>query len=135
MVLRDHYGAFRGGAAICFPCAGHPQLSEILVAKSAVQMAISMDVQRLHVELDSQEVVAMLRGDGRNLSTFGPVVEEIKEMLRTRQEIKITWVRRSANGAAHGLAKEGVRNNSSLFYDFPPDCIIRVVADEVPTFV
>ena len=56
-------------------------------------------------------------------------------MLRTRQEIKITWVRRSANGAAHGLAREGVRNNSSLFYDFPPDCIIRVVADEVPTFV
>ena len=78
VVLRDHHGAFRGGAAICFPGAGTPQLSEILAAKSAVQMAISMDVQRLHVELDSQEVVAMLRGDGRNLSTFGPVVEEIR---------------------------------------------------------
>ncbi|XP_020181501.1 uncharacterized protein [Aegilops tauschii subsp. strangulata] len=93
VVLRDHHGAFRGGAAICFPGAGHPQFSKILAVKSAVQMAISMDVQRLHVELDSQEVVAMLQGEGRNLSTFGPVVEEIKEMLRMRQEFKITWVR------------------------------------------
>ncbi|XP_073351915.1 uncharacterized protein [Aegilops tauschii subsp. strangulata] len=91
VVLRDHQGAFRGGAVVCFPGASNHQLTEILAVKSAMQMVINMDVQRLHVELDSQEVVTMLQDEGRNLSTFGPVVEEIKELLRTRQEFKITW--------------------------------------------
>ena len=100
-----------------------------------MQLALDTDVQCLHVELDNQEVVTMLTEERRNLSTFGPVVEEIKEMLRSRQEFKVSWVRRSANGAAHGLAREGVCNEVSSVFDFPPDCIIQVVADEIPNFV
>ena len=118
VVLRDHHGAFRGGAALCFPGAGHPQFAELLAAKSAVQMAITMDVQWLHIELDCQEVVAMLQGEGRNLSSFGPVVEETKELLRTRQEFKISWVRRTAKCAAHGLAREGLCNDSTIYFCF-----------------
>lgn len=35
-------------------------------------------------------------------------VEEIMEMLRLFSEVKVTWTRRSANTAAHKLAKVGV---------------------------
>ncbi|KAE8769315.1 hypothetical protein D1007_59111 [Hordeum vulgare] len=43
-----------------------------------------------------------------NLSPLGHWVQEIKELLRSRLEAKVTWVRRSGNGAAHKLAKVAV---------------------------
>ena len=75
----------------------------------------------------------MLNGEDKNLSIMGQLVEETKELLRTRQEFKVTWVRREANRAADGLAKEGVSNKTSVYFpNFSPDCILHVVADEVP---
>lgn len=65
----------------------------------------------LHIEMDSKEIVGKLKSKERDMSTLGPMIEEVKQMLETRQRWKVTWVRRTANSAAHGLAKEGVLNN------------------------
>ena len=43
------------------------------------------------------------------------------------------WVRRTANSAAHLLDKESVLNNScKIWLHEPPDCILQVIAAEIP---
>lgn len=59
-------------------------------------------------ELDNRTAVGMLNAREKNLAAVGPVIEEIKAMLKNFLDTKISWARRSANGADHGLAREGV---------------------------
>ena len=66
-------------------------------------MAIDLQVQRAHVELDCQVVVHMLNSPKRNLSVVGPWVQDIKRILNTLEDSKVSWVQRSGNVAAHKL--------------------------------
>ena len=69
------------------------------------------------------------------MSALGPVIEEVKMMLQAREQWKISWVRRSANGAAHALAREGVSSElCKVWLHEPPDCILQVVSDEIPSW-
>jgi hypothetical protein len=113
-----------------------PEHPEVLASRQAVQLAIHQGFQKVHLELDSKEVLAMLKDNSKNLSAVGPLVDEVKELLRSRQEYKVSWARRTANSAAHRLAKEGVSiEMNKVWLDEPPDCILQIVADEIPGFV
>ena len=90
VVLRDHGGAFRGGARAFLPSTSDPQLLELMASRQAMQLAIQQGFQKVHLELDSKEVVAMLNGSSKNLPAVGPLIDEVKEMLRTRQECKVS---------------------------------------------
>lgn len=59
------------------------------------------------------------------LSVYGPLVEEVKDLLLTTEEFSVSWVRRSANGVAHLLAKEscGTELHKTWFH-IPPVCIM-----------
>lgn len=75
----------------------------------------------------------MLNGKEKNLTAAGQIIEEMKELLWTRQESKVMWVRRTGNKAAHELAREGVCLELSKFWlAEPPDCILQIVSDEIP---
>ena len=87
------------------------------------------------MEMDCREAVSMVNSDPRNLSVAGPIVEDIKVLMRDWTGCKITWRRRSANRAAHTLAKVAVGDGISQVWRFAPaDCILFVVADEIPDF-
>lgn len=100
VILTDHAGAFRGGAAVFFPGVTDPEFSEVLATRRPMQMAQELNVQKVHLELDSKGVVAMLNDKTKNLSAAGPYIEEIKEMLGSKLNSRVSWVRRSANAAA-----------------------------------
>ena len=77
----------------------------------------------------------MLNNPERNLSAVGPWVQDIKMMLNTLEEAKVSWVRRSGNVAAHKLSKVGVgENRSEIWVGSPLDFILDVVSDEIPSF-
>lgn len=135
VVFRDHHGAFRRSACYFFPSISNPETAELLACRRAAHEAVELGVQKVQLELDCKSVVAMLNGSGKNLSAAGPVVEEIKELLRSREASKVTWVSRTANTAAHRLAREGVCNKSCrVWTSSPPDCILRVISEEIPDF-
>ena len=125
MDLRDHVGAFSGGACAFLPSTSDPRLLEVMASRPVMQLAIQHGFQKVHLEHESKEVVAMLNGSSKNLPSVGPLIDEVKEMLRTRQEYKVSWVKRTANDAAHILAKEGVSMEmNKVCLDGPPDCIL-----------
>ena len=75
-----------------------------------------------------------LQSSNDDLFTLGPMIKEVKHLLETR-EWKVTWVRRTANGVVHRLAKEGVENNSSMIWVHdPPECILQFLSAEIPAF-
>ncbi|XP_073367827.1 uncharacterized protein [Aegilops tauschii subsp. strangulata] len=101
-----------------------------------VEIALQRQIPKLHVETDCLGVARMLNGHERNLSAVGIVVEEIKTMARNLGDFKTIWVRRNANKAAHELARFGLCNAVSVFWDLaPPDCILSIVSDELPDLV
>ena len=78
-------------------------------------------------------VVKMLNDPDRNLSGVGPWIWEVKEIISSFEEAKVTWARRSANKAAHKLARVRVGDEiSNVWRLMPPDSILDVIADEIP---
>lgn len=62
---------------------------------------------------------------------YGPVIEEIKVLLKEFVDFSARHVRRSANGVAHVLAKLGCRNNNcNTRLGHPPVNIVDLVASE-----
>ena len=56
-------------------------------------------------------------------------------MLRSMEEAKVTWIRRSGNVAAHNLSRVGVgENRSEVWMGSPPDFILHVISDDIPSF-
>lgn len=81
----------------------------------------------------TDQVASMLNDQQKNMSAIGPIVEEVKRQLRTREEWKVGWTRRGANGAAHAMAREGIANElCKVWLQVPPECILHVVATEIP---
>ena len=136
VIFRDEHGAFRGAASVFFPDTCSAEVAELLACRRAVQEAVQRGVQKLHLETDCQTVAGMLNEKKRNLSAMGQVVEEVKSMCSLLADCKITWVRRTANRAAHVLAKLGISNRASMLWDLvPPDCILSIVSDEIFSLV
>lgn len=77
----------------------------------------------------------MINNLAKNLSTTGPWIQEIKGMLTSVEHFRVTWTQRSANVAAHKLAKVGVgEERSELWLVTPPDFILDVISDDIPNF-
>lgn len=78
----------------------------------------------------------MINHPMKNLSVSGPWLEEIKSLPHSFADFKVSWVRHSANIAAHKLAKIGVGEElCKVWLGVPPDCILDVISDEIPNFV
>lgn len=107
VVLRGHNGAFCATACHFYPINSDPEMLELLACKRAAQLAAEMNIQKLVIDMNCKGLVGMLNGSRRNLSAIRPVVEDVKSLLRTRQESQVKWVQRSANEAVHILANKG----------------------------
>lgn len=112
-----------------------PEATEILACRRGLQLAVELGVQRVHLELDSKVVVQMLMQSERCLAAVGPWIQEIKELLSSRMEFCVDWVRRSANVAAHKFAKVGVGDElCKVWLGSPPNFVLSVIADDIPIF-
>ncbi|KAE8766505.1 ADP-ribosylation factor-like protein 8B-A [Hordeum vulgare] len=107
-----------------------------MACRRALKFAADIQVQRIHLELDCQALVQKSNHQGKDLSASGSWVEDIKSQLRGFVDFRVSWVRRSANVAAHKLAKIGVGEElCSVWQGSPPDCILDVIADDIPNLV
>lgn len=111
VVFRNHEGAFLGGACHFFPQSMEPAKIELQACRRAARLADEVNA-RLRIEMDCKDIVSKLQNKERDLSM----------LLETRQEWKLSWVRRTV-----GLAKEGVMNNlCKVWLNEPPECILHI---------
>ena len=65
-------------------------------------------------------------------SMGSPVISEIKSYLQNFQGLRISYVRREANKAAHWCAQEGLKSASDvILFDVFPDSLIALVQSDV----
>ena len=85
-----------------------PESVEILACKHDLQVAQEINTDKVHIELDSQSVVHMLKNQQKDMLNAGPWIHEIKMILASFSDFKVSWVRHSANVAVHKLGRVGV---------------------------
>jgi hypothetical protein len=86
IVLRDEHGSFMAGAFHFFPSVSDPERSELLACRSVVQLAKNMGISRLMLETDCLGAKAKLVGNELDRSMHGPLVEEIKVLLKSSDD-------------------------------------------------
>jgi ribonuclease HI len=129
MVIRDNEGVFVAGECHYLPSVSDPERAELVACKRALIIAKKKDVRRIYLETDCLSAVAKIKGSDLDRSSQGPLVEEIKELLKTFVEHKVRHVRRDANGVAHRLASEGCGNKlCNTWLVSPPEFIVNVLA-------
>jgi hypothetical protein len=131
VVLRDHHGGFVAGASHFFPSACDAERTELLARRRAAELATEMGALKLILESDCMGAVAKLKSTEKDRSIHGPLVEEIKVLLRGFDDHVVKQVRRSGNGAAHRLAKFSCDNKScNRWIGVPPDFLVDLLAKD-----
>jgi hypothetical protein len=78
--------------------------------------------------MDNLGVAMKLRQKDRGRSIYGPIIQEIKELLQGFVDVSIRTVRKTVNGVAHALAKEGCINKVNRFWlGVPPASIVNTL--------
>jgi hypothetical protein len=78
------------------------------------------------LETDSSGVATKLGKEERYRLFYGPLVEEIKLLLKDFEDASVCALRRTPNVVAHVLAKEGCKNKVSRFWlDTPLASIVK----------
>jgi hypothetical protein len=109
-----------------------PERVELLAARRAVLLAKEVGTSKLVLETDCAGAVSKLNNREVDRSAHGPLVEDIKLLLGEFEESLVTHVRRSCNGVAHRLAKEGCGNKlSDIWMGSPPVFVSNLVASDV----
>jgi ribonuclease HI len=128
VVVRDHHGGFLAGACHFFTNVADAEGAELHACRQGLLLARRLQVPKVVLETDSSVVVSKLVQEDMDRSFYGPLIEEIKELLRGFDEGMAQVVRRTANSAAHSLAKEGCENNvSRIWLGVPPAVIVNVL--------
>jgi ribonuclease HI len=104
-ILRNYDGSFHAGACHFFPSVADQEMAELLACRGAIRLAMEVNVGRLYLEIDSQAVVSKIQDQAKDYLVNGHLINEIKSVLLSFWEFKVGWVRRSANSAAHILAR------------------------------
>jgi hypothetical protein len=108
-----------------------PERAEIIACKRALELAREMEVTKVCLESNCLGAVSKIQNFERDRSIHGPLIEEVKELLRGFSDHLVKHVRRSCNGVAHILAREGCMNKScNRWVVVPPGQIIDMLASE-----
>ncbi|XP_041017867.1 uncharacterized protein LOC121260078 [Juglans microcarpa x Juglans regia] len=101
-----------------------PVLAECLALYRAMVLCHELSLCNVIFEGDAQSVVKAVKSKEENWLWFGQVVDDIKELLKRRQDWKVAWVPREENGVAHQLAKFGFNYSNEI-----------VMIEESPEFI
>jgi ribonuclease HI len=131
VVIRDHKGVFVAAECHFLPSVSDPERVELLACKRALVLARRKGIRRVCLETDCLSAVAKIKSSELDRSFHGPLVEEIKELLKMFADHKVRHARRDANGVAHKLASAGCGNNlCNTWMVSPPEFIVSLLASE-----
>lgn len=82
-----------------------PELAEALAIKEALSWIKNQGWQGVIVESDFLVAVQAIRSKAPMVSPFGRVIEACRAMLRDLNTVSLFFIKRSANVAAHELAR------------------------------
>jgi ribonuclease HI len=132
VIIRDAEGQVTAAKSMTIPGVFEPAAGEAVAALHAVELCRDIGIFEVVLEGDSIMVTKAISGIGENWLRFGQIVEDIKLVLRSFRQWRVSHVRRTANAAAHGLAKEAtMRQLEKIWMEESPECISRTIGLEL----
>jgi ribonuclease HI len=108
-VARDENGRYRGASARVFPGKTDDETLEALAVREAVDLAMDIDVRRVQVASDCNNVVTSLK-DG-TMGVYAHIVNEILSSKTRFISLEFCFESRVVNKEAHSLARSVVRDD------------------------
>ncbi|XP_031112158.1 uncharacterized protein LOC116016135 [Ipomoea triloba] len=127
-LLRDHDGHFLGAKNLRGQGIYGPKEAEAIGMREALSWLKDTCLGEVDVETDSQLVFKAISGHDFT-SAFGLIICDIKELASQINDVDFCFAKRSANRAAHTVAREAVyESDCGEWFDTPPiflrDCIL-----------
>lgn len=67
-------------------------------------------------------------------SEVGYTVEACQKILKSRENLRVSYVKRLANRAAHLMARVPCSLNNYNYYETPPHCVLETIMYDVSEF-
>ncbi|KAM6598072.1 hypothetical protein CsatA_008596 [Cannabis sativa] len=123
IVARNHLGRFIE-AKTSYCNGSYPaEVIEALGIKEALSWIKNKSWKNAELETDSLLCVQAIKSNQKMSSTFGIVIEECRLLLSLLQDVKLRFVKRSANRVAHAIARHSrfISDSCILEQDIWPD--------------
>ena len=126
--IRDDKGSFLGAMAISVVGSFSPFVAECLALREGLRFAKEIECVDIVVETDAINVVSAVE-DNRELSTEGPILEDVKQLFAQLRSTGIHHIRRSANHVAHLLARFGFNSKcTNVWISETPSVVSNAVS-------
>lgn len=133
MVIRDSNGSF----IICKTSLHHGTAlvkeAEALAIHEALSWIKGMGYDKVIVESDSKTSVDAIHSEAPDLTEFGLSITVCRALIRNQSSIKIEYIRRQANRAAHTLVKTALQQACFGISYVVPTSINSIIMDECRT--
>jgi ribonuclease HI len=131
VMIRDHRGDVIATQCSTWQYITDPAVAEAMALRTAAAVRQQLGIMEVILEGDSLEVVQAVKKEEESWTNFGPIVEEVKDMLKGCHSWKISHVKRTANEVAHKMAKMVVSLNvNQIWVSTIPPCIREIVLVE-----
>uniref|UniRef100_A0A803PV21 Reverse transcriptase n=1 Tax=Cannabis sativa TaxID=3483 RepID=A0A803PV21_CANSA len=108
-----------------------PEIAEVIGVKEALSWIKNHDLSDVEIESDSLVVVQAINGEVQMPSQFGMIVQDCRLMISTLNNVLISFVKRSANKAAHCVARKSCFLSGCIFSELnAPSDLLSIVMDE-----
>ena len=132
IIARDHTGTFLAAVSTSMPGVTDPTTAEAITSWKMAEACVTLGYSKVILEGDSIEIVNSMQSDGSCWSRYGTMINNTKVLLDSLQEWKVSHARRTANVAAHLLAKHGLTVDAECMwqFDFPVFLFDIVLVDK-----
>ena len=120
-VIRNDNGLIMAAFTQTIPLPTSVEMVEVLAARSALVLAKELCLNQVLLESDSEIIINALSNGGRDSSSYGHILLDIKLLTPAFMGVSFCHSRRQANKVAHRLARSAC--------NFPP---LQVWMEELP---
>lgn len=120
MVLRNHQGQFADGKTMRFAGRVSVLETELVGIFEALLWTTELSTQVITIESDSLLSISAISKHQSNMLELADIINNCREILQSRNEVSVVFVRKQANKVAHEMARLPFAVNSSMFRSSTP---------------
>ena len=133
-IIRNETGEVMASLSAKGPAVVDSEEAEVLACRKAVEFAVDSGFYSFTIEGDNRTVLNSIKSivtARANYSRLGHLYEDVGCLILGLQDVSISCVSRSANAAAHSLARyaRGIEDEVVWLEDIPPPAIQAVYLD------
>ncbi|XP_074352647.1 uncharacterized protein LOC141691791 [Apium graveolens] len=130
-LLRDEHGSFIAAIGGVWMGAFEPKVAEAMAFREALSWVKERRATNIVFQLDSQLVVNAMKLKSKVNSYFGDIIEECSSIIKDLRSYSIRFVRRSANIAAHTIAREASSVSDCVEWTSVPHFLSGVLSHDL----